>query len=95
VKTLLGVLSVLLLCSCAAMPNMRTSFNGNTYSSGPTSIDDPRLRSPQFYMNDDGQPVERAELPQPFQFHAIDGFCVASCQASHRSPEYCGRACGS
>lgn len=91
-RALLGVLSVVLLCSCAAAPTMRTSFNGNTYANGPTSIDDPRLRSPQFYMNDDGPPIERAGPPQ--QFRAIDGFCAANCQASRHSPDYCSRACG-
>lgn len=93
-KTIAGVLSVLLLCSCAAAPTLRTSFNGNAYSSGPTSIDDPRLRSPQFYMNDDGPPVERAGSASPAQFRTMDSFCVANCQASRHSPEYCGRVCG-
>jgi hypothetical protein len=93
-KILLGVLLVLVLCSCAGAPTMRASFNGNTYTSGPTSVDDARLRSPQFYMNDDGPPLERAGPAQSTPFHAVDGFCAASCQASWHSSEYCSRACG-
>ena len=92
-KALLGVLSVLLLCSCAAAPALHTSVNGNTYVSGPTSLDDARLRSPQFYMDDDKSPVQRV-APQPFQLRAIDNFCAANCQASRHSAQYCSQACG-
>ena len=93
-KTLLSVLSVLLLCSCAVAPSMRTSVNGNTFTTGPTSVDDPRLRSTQFYMNDDKSPVESAGAPQPFPFRAVDPICAANCQARRHSPEYCNNACG-
>jgi hypothetical protein len=93
-KTLLNVAWVLLLCSCAAAPTVRTSFNGNSFTSGPTSADDPRLRSPQFYMNDDKPLAAPAAAPQSSQFRAIDNFCAANCQASHQSLEYCNRICG-
>jgi hypothetical protein len=93
-KTLLSVLSVLLLCACAAAPSLHTSVNGSAFTSGPTSVDDPRLRSPQFYMDDDKSPVRQAGSPPPFQFRATDNFCAANCQASRHSPEYCSRACG-
>lgn len=95
-KTLLSAVSLLLLSSCAAAPALHTytSVNGNTFASGPTSFDDPRLRSPQFYMDDDKFPVERGGAPQPFRFHATDNFCATNCQASSHSPDYCSRACG-
>ena len=93
-KTLFSVMSVLLLCSCAAAPTLQTTLYGNTYRSGPTSIDDPRLRAPQFYMDDDKSPVEPAGAPQSFRFHAIDPFCASNCQTSRHSQEYCNRACG-
>jgi hypothetical protein len=92
-KSLLSVFSILFLCSCAAAPSLRTSFNGSAYTAGPTSLDDPRLRSQQFYMDDDKSPVGSAAVPQPFQFRAIDNFCAANCRASRHSPEYCDRAC--
>jgi hypothetical protein len=93
-KTLLSVLSLLLLCSCAAAPTLHTSVNGNTFASGPTSIDDPRLRSPQFYMDDDKSPVPQTGSPPQFQFRATDNFCAANCQASRNSAAYCNSACG-
>ena len=43
-----------LLCACSATPVVHNSFNGYSYSSGPTSADDPRLRQPRFYMDDEG-----------------------------------------
>jgi hypothetical protein len=50
-KALLSVVAALLLCSCAGAPTMngsvQSSFNGSTYTSGPTSADDPRFRNPQ------------------------------------------------
>jgi hypothetical protein len=95
-KALFSVVSVLLLCSCAGAPvmngSMQSSFNGTTYTSGPTSADDPRLRSPQFYMNDDKPPVQPA-APAPFQFGSVDNFCAASCQSHHYSASYCNQAC--
>ena len=56
-KILLGVVSVLLLCACSSTPVLRTSINGYSYMPAPTSLDDPRLSSPQFYMDDDKSPV--------------------------------------
>ena len=41
-----------LLCACSAAPVMHTSINGYTYSSDPTSANDPRLRQPHFYMDE-------------------------------------------
>jgi hypothetical protein len=96
-KALLTVVSVLLLCSCAGAPVMngsiQSSFNGTSYTSGPTSADDPRLRSPQFYMNDDKSPAVQPAAPAPFQFGSVDNFCAANCQAHHYSAAYCNQAC--
>ena len=96
-KALLAAVSVLLLCSCAGAPvmngSMQSSFNGNTYASGPTNAADPRLRSPQFYMNDDQSPAVQPAAPPPFQFGSVDNFCAANCQAHHYSAGYCNQAC--
>lgn len=96
-KTLLGIGSILLLCSCAATPVMngsiQSSFNGTTYTSGPTNANDPRLRSPQFYMNDDKSPVLQPTVPARSQFSSADDLCVANCQAGHYAAAYCNQAC--
>jgi hypothetical protein len=96
-KALLSVVSVLLLCSCAGAPvmtgSMQSSFNGNTYTSGPTSADDPRLRSPQFYMNDDKSPAMQPVAPAPSQFGTVDNFCAANCVARRSPATYCDQAC--
>jgi hypothetical protein len=84
-KTMLCAISVLLLCSCATAPSsLQTSYNGHSFASGPTSPNDPRLLSPQYYMDDDRSPVLPESAPQSFQFRALDGFCNANCQASRR-----------
>ncbi len=93
-KTMLCVISVLLLCSCATAPSLQTSYNGHSFASGPTSLDDPRLRSPQYYMDDDDRPSCREVCRNPLQFRALDGFCNANCQANRHTAEYCSRACG-
>jgi hypothetical protein len=54
---LLGVGSVLLLGACSSAPVLSTSINGYRYAPAPTSLDDPRLSSPRFYMDDDKSPV--------------------------------------
>ena len=92
-KILSGVASILLLCSCAGAPILQTSVNGNTYVSPPTSISDPRMRSAEFYMNDDKPLVEYAPQPSS-QFRPVDNFCAASCQARQHTWDYCNRACG-
>ena len=51
-KTLLIVACAWILCSCSSAPMMHTSYNGASFSSAPTSADDPRLQHPQFYMDD-------------------------------------------
>ena len=91
-KALLSVASILFLCSCAGAPMLQTSFNGSTYVSPPTSINDPRMRSAEFYMNDDKSPVDYAAPPST-QFRPVDNFCAANCQASRHTLDYCGRAC--
>jgi len=93
-KTMLFAISVLLLCSCATAPSLQTSFNGHSFASGPTSLDDPRLRGPQYYMDDDRSPVLPGGVPQSSPFGAVDNLCAANCQASRRPAEYCSRACG-
>lgn len=55
-KSLLAVATVLLLCSCSSAPQMHAEFAGmpSSYSLGPSSANDPRLRSPRFYMDEGG-----------------------------------------
>ena len=93
-KGLLSIIAMLLLCSCAGAPTVQSSINGNTYSPGPTSADDPRLRSPAFYMNDDKVPQQHSSAPGSSQFRAVDNFCAANCQTRGGSADYCSRACG-
>jgi hypothetical protein len=97
--TLAAALSMLMLCACATAPQMhgsfQSSFNGNHFVSGPTSIDDPRLQSPQFYMNDDASPMDRSVTPATASpFGPNYGVCAANCQAHHLSAGYCAQACG-
>jgi hypothetical protein len=96
-KALLSIVAVLSLCSCAATPSMngsvQSSINGTSYTSGPSSADDPRLRSPQFYMNDDKSPAGRQAAPSPQAFGVVDNLCAASCQAHRNSADYCNQAC--
>jgi hypothetical protein len=96
-KALFVLVSVLLLCSCAGAPVMsgsvQSSFNGTRYSPGPTSADDPRLRTSQFYMNDDKALPEPQAAPTPLRFGSVDSFCAASCEAHHYSAAYCNNAC--
>jgi hypothetical protein len=63
---------VLLLGACSEAPvthssstgTYGSSFNGYSYQPGPTSIDDPRMRQPGFYMDgDDSIPWLKA-VPQ-------------------------------
>ena len=64
-KSLFCAAAVLLLCSCASAPQVQTYMSGVRYSSGPTSANDPRLRSPQFHMDDaDGLPAWTRGSPQ-------------------------------
>ena len=96
-KALSVLVPVLLLCSCAGAPVMsgsvQSSFNGTTYSPGPTSADDPRLRGAQFYMNDDKSAPEPQAASAPLRFGSIDAVCAASCQTHHYSAAYCNDAC--
>jgi hypothetical protein len=39
-------------------PVIRTSINGNSFATAPASINDPRLHSAPFYMDDDHSPAE-------------------------------------
>jgi len=65
---------VLFLGACSEAPVMHSSstgysssFNGYSYQyqSGPTSIDDPRMRQPSFDMDgDDSVPWMKAAVPQ-------------------------------
>ena len=89
---MLAIVSILSLCSCAVAP-LQISSNGTAFASGPTSLDDPRLHSPQFYMNDDTSPSVEPGASAPFQFGSVDNFCAANCQAHHYSAAYCTRAC--
>jgi len=93
-KMILGALSIVLLCSCAGAPVMQSSFNGSPYSPGPSSADDPRLRAPQYYMDDDKSPAQSLNRQQTNQFHAVDNFCNSSCQSRGGTAQYCNQACG-
>ncbi len=57
-KTLLIAAAILGLSACASSPQMSSVINGYKYTSGPSSADDPRLRSPASYMDDDKPPYE-------------------------------------
>jgi len=93
-KALLSAACVLLLCSCAATPlRFQSSFNGSTFTPAPTNFDDPRYRSPEFYMNDDKSPVVQLVAPMPSQFGSTDNFCAANCQLHHYPAGYCNQAC--
>ncbi len=55
-KTFLFLPALALLSSCASMPSGSATlmqFNGQSFQSGPTSIHDPRLGSPEFYSESD------------------------------------------
>lgn len=53
------------LCACSSRPEMRSYVSGISYSSGPTSAHDERLRHPQFYENEaDGLPAWAKVVPQ-------------------------------
>lgn len=92
---LLTAISVWMLCSCAGVSggSIQSSINGTSYTSGPMSADDPRLRSPQFYMDDDKSPVRPSAPPTPFAFGSVDGACSANCQVHDYPTAYCARAC--
>jgi hypothetical protein len=70
-KSLSILACALLLGACSEVPVMHSSssgysssFNGYRYQFGPTSIDDPRMRQPSFYMDgDDSIPWLKA-VPQ-------------------------------
>jgi hypothetical protein len=70
-KSLSIIACVLLLGGCSEAPVVDTSttgygssFNGYRYQLEPTSIDDPRMRQPSFYMDgDDSVPWLKA-VPQ-------------------------------
>lgn len=51
-KKLLIVAYVLLMCGCSTAPTMSTSFNGQHFTSAPTSANDPRLGRPSFYRDE-------------------------------------------
>ena len=63
-KALLIVGLTCLLCACSSAPVMHTSINGYGYSPGPTSINDPRMLEPRFYMDEGDLPAwVRADRP--------------------------------
>ena len=72
-KILLCIGSMLLLGACSSAPARSTpltssfSIDGNTYTSAPTSVDDPRLYHPQLYMDDDKSPAEQAYRNLPIR----------------------------
>lgn len=54
-KPLFCLAAVLLLCSCAAAPQVHGYVAGHPYAFGPMSADDSRLHHPQFFMDDSDQ----------------------------------------
>lgn len=93
-KALLIAVVLLSLCACSSVPTMHTSVHGGSFTTGPTSIDDPRLRSPEYYMDDDNPMANSSGALQTFTFRGVDNFCMATCQSSRHSAEYCNRSCG-
>jgi hypothetical protein len=92
-RALFIVASTVLLCSCAGMSSsIQSSVNGMSYQAGPTSADDPRLRSARFYMDGDDSPSVRSVSPLPFQSGQVDNFCTMNC-LQHYSGRYCNQAC--
>jgi hypothetical protein len=57
-RKLVILFGVAALSACGSMPAMQSSvqssFNGESYDSGPTSIRDPRFANPAFYSESDG-----------------------------------------
>ena len=51
-KKILSLALLGLLCACGSAPVTYTSFNGMHYTSGPTSINDPRLGQRTYYSDD-------------------------------------------
>jgi hypothetical protein len=65
-KSLLACAAALLLSACASAPQVHSEFASprSPYASGPTSANDPRLRQPQFYMDEsDGLPAWTRAAP--------------------------------
>ncbi|MDB5815927.1 MAG: hypothetical protein JWN23_3044 [Rhodocyclales bacterium] len=65
-KTLLIIASILGLSACASSPQISSVVNGYRYTTGPSDANDPRLRSPAFYMDDDKPPYEYVGPGRPF-----------------------------
>ena len=57
-KMLLGSIVALLLCACSSAP-MQSSFNGNSFTSAPTSIHDPHFADAKNYMEGGESPTEK------------------------------------
>jgi len=65
-KSCFVVAAVLLLSACASgPPQFHAQFSGASEWMGPTSIDDPRLMNPRFYMDDDNLPAWTRAAPAP------------------------------
>lgn len=64
-KYALAAISVLLLCSCSAMPALQMSYgDAGPIAADPTSASDPRLRHREFYRDGDGTPAWMKAAPQ-------------------------------
>jgi len=62
-KALLVMATALLLCSCASGPQIHAQFAGTYGWAAPASGDDPRLKNPRFYMDDDDLPAWTRTAP--------------------------------
>jgi hypothetical protein len=84
-KAILSLVLILVLCSCADYPQMRTSVNyGGQVVPGSMTITDPH-----FYMDD-----ERSDgAAVPGQGYT-DSYCSSRCVGYGHSTAYCNRACG-
>ena len=63
-RYVLCAVSVVLLCSCATAPSMRTSFGGSPVAGDPASANDPRLRHREFYLDREETPAWMRVAPR-------------------------------
>ena len=63
-KMLFSLVLASFLCACSSAPmqssfKMQSSFNGNSFTSAPTSIHDPHFADAKNYMEDGESPTEK------------------------------------
>jgi hypothetical protein len=63
-KSLLFAIGVLLLSSCSTGPSLQMSYGDASMETGPTSVEDGRMRHRQFYLDHDDSPGWMKIVPQ-------------------------------